>query len=291
MSNPIEQLIFSHQRAAYEELLIRAAMYFSGKWRDLPITPRFHSLVAGPTGTGKTAIVIRLAEEVGAALVRVSAQSWMPLGAHNRGSRETMKEIAKHISTHEKSLIFVDEIDKLYHDSSWGTYLRGEIFDLLDGRLPAGLKIDDDEDDDSPLTAQCLLKSKLHLQTFIVAAGTFQSFFEAASSSKIGFCDQTNISIPELDAGEIAHRLPRELTNRFHSKLVLLPQLREKDYEQLLKTAADSLPEWLQPAFRKTALRQLPLAVRARKGCRFVEEVLLEALRSAENPKEILCEP
>jgi len=283
-----QRLIFAHQRPAYEELVSRAKMYFSSTWCDLPIVPRFHSLVAGPTGTGKSALVARLAEAIGGKLMRISAPNWMPLGANNRGTRETMLEIAKHIMGSDKSIIFVDEIDKIYHDSAWKSYVRNEIFDLLDGRIPAGLDLDEE---DSPLTAVCLLETRIRHQTFIVAAGTFQSFFESASISKIGFSEQGEIQIPELDASEIAQRLPRELTNRFHSKLILLHQLREEDYQHLLRLAADSMPSWLQPFFSKAAQRQLPLALKTRKGCRFVEEVLLEALHDAKKIKEAICEP
>jgi Cdc6-like AAA superfamily ATPase len=55
--------IFAHQSAAFEKLLAGARTYFSGTWNGLPIRVRFHLLIIGPTGTGKTALASILAEE------------------------------------------------------------------------------------------------------------------------------------------------------------------------------------------------------------------------------------
>jgi hypothetical protein len=290
-------MIFPHQKSAFEELLSRARTYFAGDWRELPIKPRFHSLICGPTGTGKTAIATQLASTIGANLLRVSANSWMPCGANNRGTAETMTEIAQHVISGEKSIIFIDELDKIWHETSWISHIKGEIFDLLDGRWPMGLNFGDDDpdifvDDDDLIGIHPVLSigkrvlgtMKLRTRTFIVAAGTFQDFFEVRSIGQIGFGDRNSVLMEEIDAVEVAKRLPRELTNRFNSGLVLLPALHAEHYHILAEAAANVLPDWIREEFQHAVCRQIRKAIATQKGCRFVEECILEALKFARKP-------
>lgn len=213
-----------------------------------------------------------------------------------------MTEIANHVLSNEKSIIFIDELDKIWHDTSWKSYIKAEIFDLLDGRWPTGLKIENeehDDDDGAPDEANGVIAVKgakeedegtikLRLQTFIVAAGTFQDFFEIKSTGKIGFGDRQAALKEEIDAGEIAKQLPRELTNRFNSGLIVLPALHPEHYRILSEAVAKVLPEWILEEFRKAAGRQIEKAIATQKGCRFVEECILEALKFARKPTPIV---
>ena len=288
--------LFPHQQLAFDDLLSRAKTYFSADWHDLSIRPRFHSLICGPTGTGKTAVAMQLASSLDANLYRVSINNWMPLGASNRGSRETVVDIARHIASSDKSVIFIDELDKIWHESSWKSYIKAELFDLLDGRWSDGLKVESDEDEPTSTCAfatnreKAVATRKLRYRTFIAAAGTFQDFYELRTVSKIGFGESENPQREFLDPSEIAKRLPRELTNRFHSHLIALPPLKRADYHDLAETALANLPIWLHATFRIAAARQLETAVAAQKGCRYVEECLLEALQNAKKPQEVTCE-
>lgn len=119
--------IFSHQSAAYAELLLRAQTFFAGNWRNLPIKARWHSLILGPTGTGKSTLGTLLAEATGAALCRINIAGYMPSGAHNRAVAETISIIIDHIHRHSKSILFFEEIEKIWHDTSWNAYIRGEL--------------------------------------------------------------------------------------------------------------------------------------------------------------------
>ena len=142
----------AHQQAALEEIIARAKAYYAGNWMNLPILPRWHSLVCGPTGVGKTALATLAAEATGASLLRLSAPGYMPCGAHQRGTRESITVIAEHVARHERTMLVIDEIDKLLDSGvrataggsssgggdSWRGYIRGEIYDLVDGRWPSG---------------------------------------------------------------------------------------------------------------------------------------------------------
>lgn len=141
-----------HQRDALDEITRRARAFYTGDWRDLPIHPRWASLMVGPTGTGKTALAAMAAEAVGASMIRLSAPNWIPSGANNRGTRETIRVIAAHVATHDRTILVVDECEKICDrdgDNSWKTYCRGELYDLADGRWPTGLNRPDGESDDN----------------------------------------------------------------------------------------------------------------------------------------------
>ncbi len=285
--------IFSHQSAAYAELLLRAQTFFAGNWRNLPIRTRWHSLILGPTGTGKSTLGTMLAEATGAALCRISITGYMPSGAHNRAVAETISIIIDHIHRHSKSILFLEEIEKIWHDTSWNSYIRGEVFEILDGRLPVGVKAPEtsllDADEDGTLTGSQLsaLTEKLHSSAFIIGAGTFQEFYETPSNSRpIGFHQESHHTSQTFgpSADFIAKKLPRELLNRFNSSLLVIPSLEPTHYQLIAQQAEKSLPEWIQAAFKKAAAARMSQAIVAQSGCRFIEEALADALKCTEAP-------
>lgn len=233
------------------------------------------------------------AEAVGASLCRVSAPSWMPAGANNRGTRETISVIAGHVARHDRTILFVDEIDKLADqtgDSSWKSYIRGELFDLIDGKWPAGLTLPETDDDTPDITIEHLT-TKLRGTVFILAAGTFQSWFDDTSSRRtMGFAAEIAPETHELSADIIAEKLPRELANRLNSSLIRLPELRPEDYARIANEAAEKLPQRMQQAFRAEVARRIPGAIATKKGVRFLEEVMLSVLINLPPSPEIIAE-
>jgi hypothetical protein len=210
-----------------------------------------------------------------------------------------MIEIAHHIKSSEKSIIFVDELDKIWEESSWKSYIRGEIFDILDGNFSAGLSVQDDGDSDDASVVKAFASPrekkesiiKLRYKTFLMAAGTFQDFFEKQKIAKIGFAGHHADSEQQISAEEIAKRLPRELTNRFNQNLIILPPLRPEHYRILSEAAGRTLPDWIRHEYHQAAVRLMDEAIAAQKGCRFVEECVLEALRYAHKPLEEKSHP
>jgi len=287
--------VFDHQVPALEEIIARAGAFYRGAWRHPSlqrIKPRFASLVVGGTGVGKTALAMHAAtaEAVNAFPLRVSAPSWIPSGAHNRGVTETLVTIAEHVTRNYRTLLIVDEIDKICPhggQDAWLTYVRGEIMDLVDGRWPEGLKIPSDDDDD--LDGKQLaerLTTKLRNTVFILGIGTFQDFFDSAGSRRtMGFLTDCDEIPSEISAVTVAERLPRELSNRFNSNIIRLPELRPTDYQAIAQQTAESLPEYLRATFLTAAIRQIPGAIAAKKGVRFLEEAMLDTLKSI--PPEI----
>ncbi len=293
MMTTSDMKLFSHQTSAYQELLLRAKTYFEGNWRELPIKTRWASLVLGPTGAGKSALGMMLSADTEASLLRVNVSGWMPSGAHNRAVAETISTIIDHIHSHEKTILFFDEIDKIWHETSWNSYIKGELFELLDGNLPTGAKgigdggLDADEEGTLTYSQTASVVEKLCSSTFILAAGTFQDFYEEQSSSaQIGFHPEHLHRCPASgpNADVIAKKLPRELLNRFDASLLFLPPLEPHQYKLIAQQAEQSLPSWIQAAFREAASERIKQAIAARSGCRFVEAALSDALKHTKAP-------
>lgn len=278
-----------HQAAAVAEIVARARAYFAGEWRGLAIRPRFHSLLVGPTGTGKTAVAHMAAAALNTTtgtsdttgirttVLRISTPGWIPAGAHQRGTKETISVIAAAVAANDRTLLVADELDKiaLRDNNGWQSYIRDEVMGLADGRWPAGLRMPaDDEDGDSMEDA--ILTEKLQTTVFILGIGTFQDWFDAASSRRtMGF--GANDQDETISGDVIAGLLPRELANRFGS-VIRLPDLQPSDYARIAKQAEATLPERLRMAFREAAGRRIADAISAKKGVRFVEESLMDAL-------------
>lgn len=285
-----------HQADAVAQIAARARAYFAGEWRGLAIKPRWHTLLVGPTGTGKTAVAHMVAAALNATtgtsnattgtstkILVISATGWIPAGAHQRGTKETIGVIASAVAANARTLLVADELDKitLRDNNGWQSYIRDEVMGLADGRWPAGLRMPDDSDEDGmdDATAMAILTAKLQSSVFILGVGTFQDWFDAPRRT-IGFGGGDHDE--PISGDVIAGLLPRELANRF-GNIIRLPDLRHDDYARIAKQAEATLPERMRLAFREAAGRRIADAISAKKGVRFVEEAIMDVLT---NPQE-----
>lgn len=269
--------VFRHQAAAYHELLTRARVFFTGRHRHLKIRSRWHSLLVGPTGAGKSAVTAELARAIGATFARVSMPSWVPAGAHNRAVRETIQEIICHVATNSKTVLYLDEAEKIGHDTAWNSCILGEVYDILDGRFPLGARNPDNDEMSEHDVEQ--LSAKLRDTVFVVACGTFQDFFETQSQGQIGFgVSAPGAAGPTVDV--MARRIPRELLNRMNFEILFLPQLESAHYQAVAEEAEKSVPAWLRAEFRQAVNSRMQQAVASKSGCRFVEAALVDALKA-----------
>ncbi|MBN8710310.1 MAG: hypothetical protein BGO12_21465 [Verrucomicrobia bacterium 61-8] len=269
--------LFSYQQPAFQELC-RIARAFSqtGSWQNLFVRPRWHRLIVGPTGTGKTHLAAALAHKLDWPLLSLTVPDWILLGCNERGARQTWRCIADWLARRDSfSLIFIDEIDKISGHETWSRHLRTEVFDLLDGRVPTGLRITDDEDPET--SAQLRLRAAIQLtsKTLILGASAFQEAWEARSRASIGFGEQEHLP-PVLS--ELTQHLQRELLNRFASRLILLRSLERTDYQEMLAQTARQLPSALRARFSEVGHQRLEESHRDQKGARFIEEILSECL-------------
>ncbi len=207
----------------------------------------------------------------------------MPCGAHNRGTKETISVIAQHIAKHKKTILVIDELEKINDmENPWHGYIRNELYDLIGGEFSTGLNLPD-MDDCPGLTIDELTK-KLQTTVFFLAIGTFQSWFDDKRSRRtIGFAGKNDPQNDEFTADTIAQRLPRELGNRF-GKIVRLSELQEHDYYQIAREAEAQLPERMRQLFRKEVSQRIETAILEKKGVRFLEEAVTAVLISLPEP-------
>lgn len=275
-AKPASPLILAHQKDAFERLLAVARARFAIDWKSLPVRPRTNTLIVGPSGSGKTHLANELAKTLDVPLLALSLGQWLPVGASDRSGVQTWPLILKFLLENESApgaVIFLDEVDKLDGRTSWDQHLRTECYLLLDLKTPPPRDSDDMLAADHAKAARFLQNRAL-----IVGAGAFQHLWDQEPKREAGFgAKPAPASVPS-DLSKLAATLPRELVNRFRSQLVVLPQLDEPDYRRMLEQAGALVPAYVQKAFYRIGEARIEEAVRCRQGCRFVEEVLLDAI-------------
>lgn len=280
-----KNIILPYQQKTYERLCAFARACLCVDRRNIgSIKLRSNFLLLGPTGIGKTHLAKAVAEEMKVPFLAISAGDWIILGGNTRGSEVTWKVIISFIQRAlqvGRAIIFIDEMDKIYHDSNWNSFLRSEIFSLCDARLPVGIDDDDDDDDDDATSPECVKKigEFLKYNTMIIGGAAFQNIWEGNSKPLIGFGNSVHTNKPP-EIHDLVKYLPRELINRFCSELLILPELKRSDYQAMIEAFSESVPEMWRCKFLEIGMHRLDDAVRHQKGARYAEEILLAAVVS-----------
>lgn len=272
-------IILPFQRALFERMcaIARGCLNVDrSAFKSVRVRNAF--LLLGRTGCGKTYLATALARELQVPLLSLSTSDWILLGGVNRGSTATWPAIFEFLERSMQArgaILYIDELDKCYHDTHWNAFLRSEIFSLCDTRIPLGLN----DLDGAPISQSRLLKVAEYLRdkTLILAGAAFQHLWDQKSRSTMGFLPtHPDAGLPELP--ELAKTLPRELINRFSSEIFVLPELQKGDYQEMVKTMADTIPDIWRSRFLELGLARVDQAVSHQKGVRYVEEILLAAI-------------
>jgi len=285
-------LIFPHQKEVFETILSIGRVFFRGRWRKLPIVPRFNLFISGPTGIGKTHLVRLAAQRLGVPFLEVKATNWIPFGSYARSSRVSWPMIAEFCRGHQKGIIFLDEADKLFGQSDWSTHIRIEIFSLLDRTLPTGAEIpeSDDPDDEATLIAsRKLIATRLASSMLIIGAGAFQDLWKERSTRSVGFHSHSPSERPSLSLREASTIIPQELANRFIDPILSLLPLKRKDYFALLEYTASVLPAPTGEKLLRLGEVDVENAVSNQVGCRWIEALLLRLLLKNEFYQGLPC--
>ncbi len=272
--------ILNHQTKAFETLEAIAKVTFLVERSQFPLQLRTNVCLLGPSGVGKTHLARAVGSQMGVPTYYVNISTWSLLGSSQRGAAHTWSCIFQFLegcAGKHGAVIIIDEIDKVgvNDTTSWTTYLRSEVFDLLDWRIPRGLTDMDGEvmAENRLAAAEDFLRSK----TMIIGVGAFQHFWEKQTQPAMGFLP--NLSHPQLpDANDFAETLPRELSARFGANIIAIPPLLRGDYLQILDSLVGQMPELWRERFSVLARSKIDDAVRLQQGTRFFEEILLLTL-------------
>lgn len=247
-------MLYDFQKPVYQRLLAAAIAFDLSRSIDAPIKGRYHRLIIGPTGSGKTWLANAVAARMGWPTLIIDVSSWIILGARETPTWKILTKWASGFSG--PFIVILDEIGQIWGQDSWTRYLRTELYSLLDGRVPPQLSSSRD------------VFGRFGDDCLVFGIGAFQQAFDAPFT--IGF--RPEATTPK-GLSDLSRYSDRELLNRF-VEVLILPSLSEADYRSMIKTAADKLPEDLVPPFLDVAERSLPAALRDRTGARFVETVL-----------------
>jgi hypothetical protein len=270
--------ILEHQRQAFDRLRAVGRAAFSAHRLVLPMRLRANTLMVGPSGTGKTFLAKAVADALEVPLLALSVSDWILIGCTQRGGVTTWPRIVSFLRESECNdggIIFIDEIDKISSDCPWTTFLRTEIYQLLDGMVPSGL-CDNDGDALTPGDLR-IARNRLAHRTFIMAAGAFQTLWEAEGRAPIGFAGLQPANAP-VSFNRLTTLLPRELINRFRAEVITLPKLSKEDYVSMALRAAELMPAYLQDVYLRLTGERVDAAAANQQGCRFLEEALLDSL-------------
>jgi hypothetical protein len=270
--------ILPHQVQAFDTLSMIARVTFLVERTQFPLSIRPNVCLLGPSGVGKTHLARAIGTLMDVPTYYVNVSTWAVLGSSHRGASHTWPcifQFLENCANKQGAIVIVDEIDKVGDNTSWTTYLRSEVFDLLDWRIPKNLA---DADGDMIAESRIIAAEEvLRKKAMIIGVGAFQSIWEIQRKEMIGFLPgQSDLHAP--DSNDLSKTLPRELVNRFGSNILTIPPLARADYLLILDSLLDRMPEFWRERFAVVARERIDDAVRMQLGTRYFEEVLLSTL-------------
>ncbi len=163
-----------------------------GSREELPVQPRTHTLIIGPSGGGKSFIAKALGARLGLPTLVINVSSWVVVSARNEPW--TYSSICDWVdSLQSGGILVLDEIDKCQGNTDWKSYIRLESHDLLDDIIPLAARIPSTDMDErwGELSSQIptlvdreSLARKLRERVFILGCGAHGTGWRVRRSNK-----------------------------------------------------------------------------------------------------------
>lgn len=268
-------MIYSYQRPVYQALRRSAAAHQAAEEMELPIRPRFHRLVIGPTGTGKSHLAAQVGQELGWAVFNANVSGWIVLGSKERPTYHSLIDWLVDVEPGRPVMIVLDEIDKISGEDSWTRFLRGELYSLLDGRfIVSDYVLDLPEDAADDLGGKLMDAAEARLRSaWFIGCGAFQNLQDEKPGVGFG-----SLELEPPGPDKLSGSLQRELVNRFHQETLVLPKLVRADYEDMVAVLTGSLEGPVASAVSGLAPTMVSQAITAQAGARFAENLLCRAV-------------
>lgn len=193
-------------------------------------------LMAGPTGSGKTALVRHGAKQIDVPFVHVDCSTMTSEGLVGFSPSDIAKEVLRAADYDEeraeKCIVFLDEFDKLlFHDSESSSL--HQLLRIIEGhKMPISTKYSDHEEFSKNSTIDTS-------QMFFVLAGSFEHIMQEKRQVSSGFLAQS-VKEETLTLDDLSHSgLPIELLGRL-KRVFFMKSLDEKDFFHILSNSTES---------------------------------------------------
>ena len=244
------------QKAALERLLLLGELFFDGTHALPKVKLKLNPLLCGPTGVGKTHLVQTVAAKLQANYFRVTRSDWLVVGC--RQGRPTVYQIIDAVLNHERTLVHLDEVDKIQIDfqtaGEWSACVAQDYLSVLEGKFQVEEYLNTTMFEEGKKPIPLYVREKLRRSLWLVGSGTWQQVFAAhRPGAAIGFALPAAPVAVEADAIAQAKLISPELFYRFNSDLIFLSYPTPSETAGLLQETglallADQLGLALDPA-------------------------------------------
>lgn len=259
-------MVFNYQMGAYKTVQRHAMGHVLSAGIKSPVKPRFHTLVVGPTGGGKSHVAKDALTKLGFDVKVLTTSAWIVLGAKSRPTLFSIIDFFEDTGDKPRAIL-LDEIDKVGGHDSWTTNLRSEIYDLLDGRISIGGDDEAHYDSDAIGRARGTIKN-----VHVVGCGAFDGLINTRTA---GFVSSGG----EINLKQLKAAIPQELLNRFSTQLAIIPPLGVEDYKEMRDDVLNNMGEGeIKEKAKEFADIIFDEAVICQSGARYCEDFVGAAI-------------